>query len=91
MNAYSTKFFCRCPNNDARIEYALRIETSEAIAVEQIIDGIELDADEPCFHEELADLLLARFGGTQTLTADHHGVTIETTRAALPKAPGEHQ
>jgi hypothetical protein len=29
----------------------------------------------------VADELLAAFGGVQTLVADHHGVTIETTRA----------
>lgn len=81
MNAYSTKFFCRCPNNDIRIEFALRIETRSQLRVEEIIDGIEIDTDEPRFHEEIADLLLERFGGTQTLTADHHGVTIQTTRA----------
>lgn len=82
MNVYSTRFYCRCPNNDVRIEYALRIETRSTLAVESIIDGIELDTEEPCFHEELADALLERFAGLQTLTAEHHGVKIETTRAS---------
>ena len=32
------------------------------------------------FHEDIADRLQRRFGGSQTLVADHHGVRIETTR-----------
>lgn len=82
MNSYSTKFFCRCPNNDVRIEYALRIETRSTLSVEAIIDGIEIDTGDQRYHEELADLLVERFGGIQTLVAEHHGVRIETTRAA---------
>lgn len=81
MNVYSTEFFCRCPNNDVRIKFTLRIETRNTLAVESILDGIEIDTEEPRFHEELADILLARFEGLQVLTAEHHGVTIQTTRA----------
>jgi hypothetical protein len=72
-------------NNDVRIDYALRIETMQTLAVESIVDGIEIDTAEPRYHEELADLMLSRFGGMQTLIADHHGVTIETKR----KGPGK--
>lgn len=85
MNVYTTKFFCRCPNNDVRIEYALRIETIEILRVEDIINGIEIEAEEAKFHEELADQLAERFGGVQRLTADHHGVGIETHRAGHHK------
>lgn len=81
MNAYTTEFFSNCPNNGLRIKYRLRIETSEVIPVEQIIAKVEGVSDS--YHEELADELLLSFGGTQTLVADHHGVTIETTREAL--------
>jgi len=80
MNTYSTRFFCRCPNNDVRIEYALRIQTFATLSVERLLDGIEIDSDEARYHEELADILVRRFGGVQTLIADHHGVTIETIR-----------
>ena len=79
MNRYTTEFFTNCPNNGLRIKYRLQIETSEAIPVEQITAKVESFGE--CFHEEVADDLLAAFGGVQTLTADHHGVTIETTRA----------
>lgn len=79
MNAYTTEFFTNCPNNGLRIKYRLRIETREIIPVEQITAKVETISEG--FHEEVADELLAAFGGVQTLVADHHGVTIETTRA----------
>lgn len=78
MNTYTTEFFATCPNNGIRIKYHLRIESQVVIAIEQIIAAIEII--EEGFHEEIADDLLVRFGGVQTLAADHHGVTIETTR-----------
>ena len=79
MNAYTTEFFTNCPNNGLRIKYRLRIETREIIPVEQITAKVESMSEG--FHEEVADELLSAFGGVQTLVADHHGVTIETTRA----------
>lgn len=79
MNAYTTEFFTNCPNNGLRIKYRLRIETREIIPVEQITAKVESISEG--FHEEVADELLRAFGGVQTLVADHHGVTIETTRA----------
>lgn len=78
VNTYTTEFFANCPTNGARIRYRLRIETAEPIRVEEILAAVEAAPD--VFHEELADDFLARFGGTQTLTANHHGVDIETTR-----------
>lgn len=79
MNAYTTEFFALCPNGGARIKYRLRIETREMLMAEDII--IACEATGEGFHEEIADAMLKRFGGVQTLVADHHGVTIETKRA----------
>ena len=79
MNAYTTEFFSQCPNNGLRIKYKLRIETRETILVEQITAKVESISEG--FHEEIANELLSSFGGVQTLSADHHGVLIETTRA----------
>lgn len=78
MNAYSVEFFATCPNGKARIKYRLRIETRDMLMAEDILAACELTADG--FHEEIADAMLQRFGGVQTMVADHHGVTIETTR-----------
>ncbi len=78
MNAYTTEFFTDCPNNGLRIKYRLRIETGEMIPVEQIIAKVQAIGEG--FHEHVADELFEAFAGVQTLTADHHGVTIETTR-----------
>lgn len=78
MNAYSTEFFAECPNNGVRIKYRLRIETHDTLSVEEILAAVA-DIEEG-FHEEVADTMFLRFGGVQTLIAEHHGVTIETTR-----------
>ncbi len=78
MNAYTTEFFADCPKNGARIKYTLRIETTAVILVEHILAATESFTND--FHEHIADALHGRFGGTQKLTADHHSVTIETTR-----------
>ena len=78
LNFYKVKFFCECPNNRVRIEYTLQIETDETLSVELIIEQVT-DLD-PHFHEELADVFLSKFGGTQMLTAMHHGVEIKTIR-----------
>lgn len=80
MNAYITEFFALCPNNSIRIKYRLRIETTEILPVEDISVTVEHMGEG--YHEELADRLHLRFGGRQVLTADHHSVTIETTRSS---------
>lgn len=82
MNEYTTRFYCNCPNNGVRIEYTLCIQMRATLSVESILEGINIDTDEPRYHEELADLLVERFGGHQTLKADHHGVHIETWRGS---------
>lgn len=78
MNTYTTEFFAQCPNNGMRIKYSLRIDSMQMIPVEQITAAVENVADD--YHEEIADHLHAEFGGRQTLTAEHHGVTVQTTR-----------
>lgn len=80
MNAYTTEFFADCPNNGARIKYTLRIETESVILVEHILAATESFTND--FHEHIADALHGRFGGKQTLVADHHTVRIETLREA---------
>ena len=79
LNVYTAEFFATCPSNGIRIKYRLRIEANTAIPVERII--AKIDSFGEGFHESIADDLLKSFGGIQVLTADHHGVTIETTRA----------
>ena len=78
MNTYTTEFFSNCPTNGIRVQYRLKIETGVMIPVEQIIAVVEGVGDQ--YHEELADDMLVRFGGRQTLSAMHHGVHIETIR-----------
>lgn len=85
MNRYRTGFYAKCPLNGIRITYDLIIEADTLIAVEDIVTEVErIDAG---FHEDIADALFARFGGIQTLTANHHGVLIETTRPWRDKGP----
>ena len=78
MNTYETEFFCRCPKNNIRIKYLLTIQTSEKIMVEAIIEAVDMLMKG--FHEDIADELYEKFGGLQTLAADHHGVKITTHR-----------
>lgn len=75
MNTYTARFFAECPTNGMRVYYVLRIESETPIRVETILGKLP----EHGFHEDIADALKA-LGGKQTLTADHHSVTIETTR-----------
>lgn len=78
MNTYKTEFFCVCPINRTRIKYHLEIVTEKIIPVEHILEQFE--RYDSGFHELIAEELHEKFGGKQTLVADHHGVTIETTR-----------
>lgn len=79
MNIYTTDFFAKCPSNGIRIAYRLRIEIGTKILAEDILSAVQAIGEG--YHEAIADDLLGRFGGTQTLVANHHGVTIETVRA----------
>jgi hypothetical protein len=83
MNIYKVEFFARCPTNNVRISYALKIQTHVVIPVEKIVDYVE--GIRAGFHETLADELHAAFGGEQTLVAEHHGVVIETIRSIRNK------
>lgn len=78
MNIYTATFFAKCPVNGARITYSLAIHTGHVIKVEDMTGY--LDALDSGLHEDIADGLLARFGGSQILKAEHHGVHIETIR-----------
>jgi hypothetical protein len=78
VNTYRTEFFCLCPVNQVRIKYALAIKTPNMVPVEEILAVVE--SQHEGYHEDIADELLKRFGGEQTLTADHHGVQITTER-----------
>jgi len=78
MNKYSTKFIALCPVNNKPIIYQLEIKHIEKILVEDILETISDFASG--FHESIADKLFEKFGGEQTLIANHHGVFIETER-----------
>lgn len=77
MNLYRHAFSTLCPNNAVAIHYVLEIETTRMIPVEEIVEACQV---EKAFHEALAETLILRFGGRQTLRAHHHGVDIETRR-----------
>ena len=78
MNIYTTQFFAACPVNGARITYTLTICTGLVIKAEDITGFV--DSIGQGLHEDIADSLLDRFGGSQRLKAEHHGVHIETIR-----------
>jgi hypothetical protein len=78
LNKYTVRFAAQCPVNGVWVNYELVIHTGNVILVETLLDVVH--SMRSGFHEEIADQLLAKFGGTQVLTAHHHGVDIETTR-----------
>jgi hypothetical protein len=78
MNKYTTKFIALCPINNKQIVYQLEIKHSEQIMIEKILE--EVGKYTSAFHERIADELFTLFGGEQTLTANHHGVVIQTER-----------
>lgn len=79
LNTYRATFFARCPVNHARVQYVLEISTPAVIAVESINDAVE--GETRGFHEDIADRLHQALGGTQILSAHHHGVDIRTERS----------
>jgi len=79
VNIYETSFYCKCPTNETRVLYNLKIETEEIIPVELLLTHIKQWYEEG-FHELIADHLSETFDGVQTLKADHHSVQITTIR-----------
>lgn len=77
-NIYRHQFIAECPNNAKPIVYSLTIETDQPVMVEHILTACCLMRRG--YHEDFADQLHARFGGLQVITANHHGVDIETRR-----------
>lgn len=79
-NEYRINFHVRCPGNNKKVKYKLKIRTSSTIMVEDICDAVQ--NFKATYHETIADELVARFGGHQKLTAHHHGVDIKTFRSS---------
>lgn len=78
MNKYSMSFMCECPKNKKPIIYFLEIETKSIIMVEDLMEFC--DNIQSGYHENIADEISGKFGGNQTMIANHHGVTIKTER-----------
>lgn len=79
MNKYTYSFNVKCPNDEhGFIYYTAVIEIEKMIMVEDIIEYCDLYKKE--FHENIADDLINKFGGKQTITATHKNVKIETIR-----------
>ena len=79
INTYKHTFVAECPNNAQAIVYSLEIVTDKTVMVEHILTACSLLRRG--YHEDIADQLHERFGGTQVITANHHGVQIETRRS----------
>ena len=77
MNIYGYTFMCKCPNDDAEIEYTLLIQHDEMILVEDIIKACKFPAS---YQEEIADKLRKLLPGKISVSAEHQGVEVTTTR-----------
>jgi hypothetical protein len=80
MNTYKYQFAAGCPENDDLIIYHLTIESEETILVEEILAAV---TGRRVLHETLADFLVEKFGGKQTLVGNHSGIEITTVREGL--------
>ena len=70
-------YFC-LSSYHKQITYELEIKHTDKILVEDILETISKLLIG--YHENIADELFKKFGGEQTLIANHHGVFIETER-----------
>lgn len=89
MNTYRYTFVAACPANGEQIVYSLSLQHQNKVLVEHIKTACALHREG--YQEYIAADLHARFGGTLTLRAMHHGVEIETVlaqRATQPAAQG---
>lgn len=77
-NIYNHTFVAECPSNHQPIVYALTISHDQMVKVEHIVMACALI--KRGFHEDIADQLHDRFGGSHVLRAHHHGVDIESHR-----------
>lgn len=76
LNTYRYQFVAICPVNGEAILYSLAIQKAERILVEHIKTACALHRSG--YHEDIAADLHSRFAGELLLTANHHGVEIET-------------
>ena len=81
MNKYAYQFAATCPANGDLIIYFIVIETEKRIFVEHIKTACAMWARG--YHEDIADSLFKQLGGRQVISANHHGVEIETIRALV--------
>jgi hypothetical protein len=79
VNCYRYTFAATCPMNGEAIIYTLELRSPERIMVEHIKTACALH--KKGFHEDIAADLHARFPVELTLSANHHGVTIESRLA----------
>lgn len=77
MNIYGYTFKCKCPNDDAEIEYTLLIKHDEMILVEDIIKACAMPAS---YQEDIADTLRKVLPGEISISAEHQGVEVTTIR-----------
>ena len=77
MNIYGYSFFVKCPNDDADIEYTLMIKHDQMILVVDIIKACKFP---PSYQEEIADKLRDLLPGNISISAEHQGVEVVTTR-----------
>ena len=78
MNTYKYNFEIECPNNSQRIAYRVEITVDRVIMAENIVSFFL--SYTAAYHEEIADASYETFGGYQVISAQHHGVDIETRR-----------
>ena len=84
MNTYETTFTVKCPNDSESVKYKLLVESDDLIFVEDINAAIRVVESFGGFHEKIADYIYTRSQCRLTITAEHQGVKVTTTRGVRP-------
>ncbi len=80
MNVYKYTFQCDCLVDGKTIAYQIEIQTHGQLMAEDII---AFKINGPSIQESIANEYYKMFGGKQTITGIHSGVTITTHRGEL--------
>lgn len=63
-----------CPVDGKRDEYSVRVDVTEVVPVEAILDTVRLFTREPIFQEDLTRAIHLKTGGRVTSRGVHSGV-----------------
>lgn len=79
MNRYEFSHTAICPNGVLKDSYEIRVESTEIIPVEFLLQALK-ELPEKAYQEEIADTLRNKLGATLTVVGWHYSVKITCHR-----------